>query len=182
MNSNSTSGHILVPSLAEQYRDTLKRIYIDTVWIPPLASSGSPVFPVACTCAYKPLRLQTHSCCWYRSSYSSITLLQEGWDSSRPPISEFLSWNSPGRGPDRAFLLRTLGSHLPLWPCITLGLCRWAFEGLMAPMQMGLGLTWQVVTWAPSPVIVSVLLCGHADQLSHNLTVCPVHFPPVCHP
>lgn len=98
MNSNSTNGHILVPSLAEQYRDALKRIYIDTVWIPPLASPGSPVFQLLAPVHTSPWGFRPTPVAEYRSSYFPITLLQEGRDSSLPPISEFLSWNSPRRG------------------------------------------------------------------------------------
>lgn len=127
MNSNSTNSHVLLPFLAQQDGgvENTYRYSVD----PSTSWPWILVSPVAGTQAHQPLRLQACSCCWYRPSYYPTGLLLAGQDSLHPPISKFLSWNSLGMGLDRvSFLLRTLGSHMPLCLCTPLGLCRWAWD------------------------------------------------------
>jgi len=63
-------------------------------------------------------------------------------------------WEGPVQG-RRSLGVCNLGSCLSLYPCAPLGLCRWAFFGLMAPV-MGLQVAWQGIVWGPPPVIVSL--------------------------
>lgn len=136
-------------------RTEVSWVRIDIMWIPPLAAPG---FQSPQLLAPGHMSTWGHRSTPVAGTYSPAALLQDSQYSLSLPIMEFLPWNSPGRGPDKVSgLLRTLDFHLPLCLCTSFSLCGWAFEGLMAPVQMGLGLTWQGYLSSPS----CHRLCAH---------------------
>lgn len=76
----------------------------------------------------------------------------------------------PGQGVHSSGAL-VLCSYLLLCPCPPQGLCRWASDGLVAPV-MGLDVTQEDIIWALPPAVVSLssFVGVHIMQ-----QICPAH-------